>query len=156
MNYTDRIDGYQIRDVTYIDMPPKNVPIEYDIVKWAKLDKPYEAFSLDTKDRMADLQKTIDRCKKSISDGEPIYDYKFYYDVIELLAEKKRIEPYVTGNKEGQSRMSKTDQAINNLNTAKLILCNPKMLTSEMCIRIGQAINSAINLLTEQKFENRR
>ena len=55
---------------------------------------------------MADLQKTIDRCKKSVGDGEPIYDYKFYYDVIELLAEKKPIEPYITGyraNFEGAS-----------------------------------------------------
>ena len=49
MNYTERIDGYQIRDVTYIGMPPKDAPIEYDIVKWAKPDKPYEALSWDTK-----------------------------------------------------------------------------------------------------------
>lgn len=49
MNYTKRVEEYQIRDVTYLGMPPKDAPIEYDIVKWAKPDKPYEAFSLDTK-----------------------------------------------------------------------------------------------------------
>ena len=49
MNYTERIDGYQIRDVTYIGMPPKDAPIKYDVVKWAKPDKPYEAFSWDEK-----------------------------------------------------------------------------------------------------------
>lgn len=37
------------------------------------------------------------------------------------------------------------------MNTAKLILCNPKMLTSEMCVRIGQAINGTIDLLKEQE-----
>lgn len=49
MNYTERIEGYQIRDVTYIGMPPKDAPIRYDVVKWAKSDKPYEAFSWDGK-----------------------------------------------------------------------------------------------------------
>ena len=45
------------------------------------------------------------------------------------------------------------EKAIENLNTAKLILCNQKMLTPEMCIRIGQAITSAIALLKEQQEE---
>ena len=48
MNYTERIEGYQIRDVTYIGLPPKNTPIQYDIVKWAKYGEPHEVFSLDT------------------------------------------------------------------------------------------------------------
>ena len=47
--------------------------------------------------------------------------------------------------------MSETEKAIENLNTAKLILCNPQMLTPEMCIRIGQAITDAIALLKEQQ-----
>lgn len=46
--------------------------------------------------------------------------------------------------------MSATERVINNLNIAKLILCNPQTLTPETCVRIGQAINSAIDLLTEQ------
>ena len=33
MNYTGRIDGFQIRDVTYIGLPPKSTPPQYDIVK---------------------------------------------------------------------------------------------------------------------------
>ena len=41
-------------------------------------------------------------------------------------------------------------EVINDLNVAKRILCNPQMLTPEMCVRIGQAINSAIELLKEQ------
>ena len=44
--------------------------------------------------------------------------------------------------------MSATESVIKDLNIAKFILCNPQMLNPEMCIRIGQAINSAIDLLT--------
>ncbi len=42
------------------------------------------------------------------------------------------------------------ENVVNDLNTAKLILCNPQMLTPEMCIRIGQAITSAIAMLEKQ------
>lgn len=47
--------------------------------------------------------------------------------------------------------MSETERVINDLNVAKRILCNPQMLTSEMNIRIGQAITNAIALLKEQE-----
>ena len=47
--------------------------------------------------------------------------------------------------------MSATEKVVNDLNVSKLMLCNPKMLTLEMCVRIGQAINSAIDLLKEQE-----
>lgn len=49
--------------------------------------------------------------------------------------------------------MSATENVINDLNIAKFILCNPQMLNPEMCIRIGQAINSAIDLLIEREAE---
>ena len=48
--------------------------------------------------------------------------------------------------------MSATEKIINDLNTAKLILCDPGMLTPEMCIRIGQAITSAIVMLKEHEI----
>lgn len=51
--------------------------------------------------------------------------------------------------------MNATETVVNDLNTAKLMLCNPQMLTPEMCVRIGQAINSAIDLLKEQTFISR-
>lgn len=47
--------------------------------------------------------------------------------------------------------MSATEKVVNDLNVSKLMLCNPKMLTSEMYVRIGQAINGAIDLLKEQE-----
>ena len=47
--------------------------------------------------------------------------------------------------------MSETEKVTNDLNVAKLILCNPQVLTPEMCVKIGQAINTAIDLLKEQE-----
>ena len=37
--YTGRIDGFQIRDMIYLEDPPKD-EIAFDIVKWAKYDSP--------------------------------------------------------------------------------------------------------------------
>lgn len=47
--------------------------------------------------------------------------------------------------------MPDREKVVNALNVSKLMLCNPKMLTSEMYVRIGQAINGAIDLLKEQE-----
>ena len=47
-------------------------------------------------------------------------------------------------------KMNETEKAIENLNTAKFILCNQQMLTPEMCIRIGQVITDAIAILKER------
>lgn len=47
--------------------------------------------------------------------------------------------------------MTHREKVIDDLNLAKLILCKPQMLAPEMCIRVGQAITSAINLLKEQE-----
>ena len=47
--------------------------------------------------------------------------------------------------------MSETEKVINDLNVSKLMLCNPQVLTPEMCVKIGQAINTAIDLLKEQE-----
>lgn len=49
--------------------------------------------------------------------------------------------------------MIATERVINDLNVAKLMLCNPRVLTPEMCVKIGQAISSAIVLLTEQEAQ---
>lgn len=47
--------------------------------------------------------------------------------------------------------MSATERVVSDLNIAKLILCNPQMLTPEMRVRIGQAITSAIATLKQQE-----
>ena len=47
--------------------------------------------------------------------------------------------------------MTSREEVISDLNVAKLMLCNPQVLTPEMCVKIGQAISSAIVLLKEQE-----
>lgn len=39
--YTERIEGFQIRDVLYFGNPPKDAPIRFDIVKWFPEENPY-------------------------------------------------------------------------------------------------------------------
>lgn len=57
---------------------------------------------------------------------------------------------FAVSQKGGEVEMNATENVIKDLNIAKFILCNPQMLNPEMCIRIGQAITSAIDLLTPQ------
>ena len=45
--YTNIIDGFQIRDVTYLGNPPENAPIQFDIVKW-EYHKPREVIDFRT------------------------------------------------------------------------------------------------------------
>ena len=47
--------------------------------------------------------------------------------------------------------MSEAEKVINDLNTAKLALCNPQLLTTKIRVRMGQAITSAIALLEKQE-----
>ena len=46
--------------------------------------------------------------------------------------------------------MDEREQVINDLNVARLLLCNPQILDPQIRIRIGQTITSSIDLLTEQ------
>lgn len=47
MNYTERVDGFQITDVTYIGLPPEGTAPTYAVVKWYKT-KPMPALNMDT------------------------------------------------------------------------------------------------------------
>ena len=44
------------------------------------------------------------------------------------------------------------EKIIENMNIAKAVLCNPNMVTPEMCIKIGQTISDALFLLEEQEW----
>lgn len=39
--YSDRVDGFQIRDIIYFGKPPEGVPIRFDVVKWYPEKNPY-------------------------------------------------------------------------------------------------------------------
>ena len=47
--------------------------------------------------------------------------------------------------------MTNMEKVIEDLNIAKYILASPQTPNREMCIRIGQAISAAIDLLKDQK-----
>lgn len=40
-DYTERVEGFQIRDVTYFGDPPVNAPIQFDVVKWKPEENPH-------------------------------------------------------------------------------------------------------------------
>lgn len=61
MNYTDIVNGYQIRDVTYIGLPPKDAPPKYDIVRWYDCE-PHRAINMMTGEEM-----TVTRCCYSVA-----------------------------------------------------------------------------------------
>lgn len=44
--YTERYKGFQIRDVTYLDEPPTNIPPTFHVVKWESYDTPQEVIDL--------------------------------------------------------------------------------------------------------------
>ena len=46
MEYTDRVEGFQIRDVTYFGLPPAGTPPTFDIVKWESFE-PRETMCMD-------------------------------------------------------------------------------------------------------------
>ena len=54
MNYTERVENFQINDPIFIDdlysddiEAKSDRPLEFDVVKWSKLDKPREMLSFD-------------------------------------------------------------------------------------------------------------
>lgn len=47
--------------------------------------------------------------------------------------------------------MSNREKVISDLETSKIILCNPNMINDSMLIKIGQAITNGIYLLKEQE-----
>lgn len=59
MFYTERINGFQIADPTYIGLPPKDTPPTFDVIKWFKTD-PHEVCSVvRDKDGRWKTEKTI-------------------------------------------------------------------------------------------------
>ena len=57
--YTERLHGYQIRDVVYMGRPPKDAPVMFDIVKWYQCE-PNEVMSMEMNSRGTyDMKKKI-------------------------------------------------------------------------------------------------
>lgn len=61
MEYTDIVNGFQIRDVTYIGKPPKDTPPRYDVVKW------FDCEPQKVRDLMTGEMKTMTRYCYSVA-----------------------------------------------------------------------------------------
>ena len=62
MNYTERVDGFQIRDVMYLGLPPADTQPKYDIVKWEKYDKPLTNVIVFKGDQVLTGQTVYESC----------------------------------------------------------------------------------------------
>lgn len=67
--YTDRFQGFQIRDCNYIGKPPTDIPPTFDIVKWEPYDEPREVIDF----RTGEKKTTTESC---YSVGRLVYDRK--------------------------------------------------------------------------------
>lgn len=50
---------------------------------------------------MTDTEKVILQCKQAINSGEPILDYSFYYNILNLLKEQEAVEPWFKPDDDG-------------------------------------------------------
>ena len=46
--YTDRVDNFQIREITYIGEPPEGHELDFDIVKWVPYSEPRRILDITT------------------------------------------------------------------------------------------------------------
>ena len=76
MNYTERVEGYQIRDVVYFGKPPKDAPELYDIVKWNTHDKPFEAIDGTTGERITVTESCYTVGFLEWNRREPCFEFK--------------------------------------------------------------------------------
>lgn len=74
MNYTERIDGFQIRDVAYLGEPPKDVPPEYDIVKWVQTE-PREVIDLRTGRKKISTEYCYSVARLTWNAKEPCFEF---------------------------------------------------------------------------------
>lgn len=59
--YTERLEGYQITDVTYFGPPPKDVPIQFDVVKWMQTE-PHEVIYIDFDENICEKRMSSEYC----------------------------------------------------------------------------------------------
>lgn len=67
--YTERYKGFQIRDVTYLGEPPKDMAPMFDVVKWEQYDHPTKTINL----RTGEQEESTEYC---YSVGRLVYDAK--------------------------------------------------------------------------------
>lgn len=82
MDYTERMRGFKIRDVKYLGLPPKDAPIEFDIVKWEKTEpREVDALFFDSMGRPYIEKKISTEYCYSVAqlewnDREPCFEFR--------------------------------------------------------------------------------
>lgn len=104
MEYTERIDGFQIRDPCYLFGRPDDAPIMFDIVKWVQT-KPREVTDLRTGRKKISTEYCYTVARLTWNKKEQCFEFssigmrwlcteltKAVIDLILDFAEKKGIE----------------------------------------------------------------
>ena len=73
--YTERVDGFQIRDVTYLGDPPQDRPIMFDIVKWAQTE-PHEVMDLRTGKPKVSAEHCYSVARLVWNQREPCFEFQ--------------------------------------------------------------------------------
>lgn len=73
--YTDRIDGFQIRDVTYWGTPPADAPLRYDIVKWVQTE-PRDVYSIEKRKYIRSTEYCYSVANLEYNPHEPCFEFR--------------------------------------------------------------------------------
>lgn len=76
IEYTPRLNGFQIRDVNYLGGKPKNAPIKFDIVKWEKNDPPIEVLDLETGKKRMSKEHCYSVAQLVWNEREPCFEFR--------------------------------------------------------------------------------
>ena len=72
-----KFKDFEIQDVTYFGEPPKNKPIEFNLVKWQE-HEPYEVTDLKTGEKKISTRNCFAIGKLWWNDHEPCFEFKSY------------------------------------------------------------------------------
>lgn len=70
-----KFKDFEIRDVTYLIDPPKDRPIEFDLVKWQD-HKPYEITDLKTGEKKTSTKSCFSIARLRWNDREPCFEFE--------------------------------------------------------------------------------
>lgn len=72
--YTERIDGFQIRDVAYWGLPPVDAPIRFDIVKWEQTE-PRDVYSVEKRKYIKSTEYCYSVGWLEYNEHEPCFEF---------------------------------------------------------------------------------
>ena len=70
-----KFKDFEIRDVTYLREPPKNRPIEFDLVKWRE-HEPYEVTDWQSGEKKLSTKYCFSIARLWWNDHEPCFDFE--------------------------------------------------------------------------------